>query len=743
MPALQKKINGLVAFICILTLISCSRDNPLILPEEFVDSPEATCTDSNVLNFEALQDINILDSGFELLELNSEFDYLTNSYELQVDYLTDELFINPQEVTSISAFSFDSRVMPSALPDQNILSDEQTSTIVLSNLVVSLEIVGDTNFYDFADNASFVRVPLLSDSTEIKVKISVQAEIPYFGIECTPFEVVDSGDDDTSTSTPTRTVTENIIYTITIHRSGLGKSPVSFTESTENDEFGRNVSINGDFLAVGLPNEDSDLKGIFTGDISSNVNESSQNSGAVYIYRQVSVNNWAFDSFIKAPNSEAGDMFGYSVSLSNNILVVSAPGEDSLSEGSYTWIDENNDGINDDDVAANAEINNLAPSSGAVYVYRLITEYEETQSPPPDPGADPEPEEAYWEESINETSQLASYIWINPAATLPAEPLVILSQYWSQIAYIKPNLNQPAFDAYNNAFGETVLLKDSILLVSAPKEDSLTGGGSDAKLPNSGTVFAYAHNSADDSFSFVTSLKASNARSGDRFGNSIAMNGGRIIIGAPQQDSFSISEEGDDSAEDMSGSGAAYIFDKDQNSNTWSQTAFLKASNADIGDNFGNSVAVSGNSVVIGASNEDGSGLGFNRDMESNDLLNSGAAYIFSTSDNENWIETSYVKAIDAQENASFGRYVAFENDDLLISAPFQDQSPYTNVGQTYLYNVFEGQGYFKTVFSDINPEDDLKYGENIAISNTKMAFGISGAAESGIENSGSAIILQ
>jgi len=745
MPALQKKINGLAAFICIVTLIGCSRDNPLILPEEFVDSPDASCTDSNVLDFEVLTGISIFDSGDKLLEFDSEFDYLTNSYELEVDYLTDELLINPQEVTSLSAFSFDSGDIPSTLPEQNIVSDELASTISLSSLTPTLELVGEPELYEFPDNASFVRVPLINDSTELKVTINVQAEIPYFGIECTPFEVVEVVDPDDEVAQPIRTVHEEIVYNITIRRSEPEKSPVNFMDRSENDEFGRNISLDGDFLAVGLPHEDSDLTGILTGDISSNVNELSENSGAVYIYRQVSENNWEFHSLIKAPNSEAGDLFGYSVSLSNNLLIVSAPGEDSLSEGSFTWIDENSDGVNDDDIAANAERNNLAPSSGAVYAYKLLTVYEDppTEPEPTDPETTPV-EPAHWVESIDAASQVVSYIWIDPGVPVPADPPEILSQYWTQKAYIKPKLNQPAFEGYDNAFGQTVLFKENILLVSAPKEDSLTAAGSDASLPNSGAVFGYAHDDADDSFTYITEFKASNALSGDSFGSSIAMSDGRIIIGAPGQDSFTLSEEENDgSVEDMPESGAAYIFDRSGSSNAWTQTGFLKASNADIGDSFGDSVAVSGNRVVVGASNEDGSGLGFNRNMESNDLLNSGAAYVFDTSDNETWIETKYIKASDTQENASFGRYVAFENDDLLISAPYQDQSVYTNVGQSYLYSDLDEQGLLRRVFTAENPEDNLRLGENIDISNTKLVIGSSGSAGGVIENSGTAFIFQ
>ena len=75
-------------------------------------------------------------------------------------------------------------------------------------------------------------------------------------------------------------------------------------------------------------------------------------------------------------------------------------------------------------------------------------------------------------------------------------------------------------------------------------------------------------------------------------------------------------------------SGAAYVFVR--SGNTWSQYAYLKASNTEAGDDFGASVAVSGSTVVVGASYEASNSTGVNGQQTDNSAFGSGVAYVFS-----------------------------------------------------------------------------------------------------------------
>ena len=74
------------------------------------------------------------------------------------------------------------------------------------------------------------------------------------------------------------------------------------------------------------------------------------------------------------------------------------------------------------------------------------------------------------------------------------------------------------------------------------------------------------------------------------------------------------------------------------------QQAYLKASNTDAGDGFGESVAVSGDTVVVGASGEASNAKGVNGDQNDNSALYAGAAYVF-VRNGTTWSQQAYLKA--------------------------------------------------------------------------------------------------
>ncbi len=94
-------------------------------------------------------------------------------------------------------------------------------------------------------------------------------------------------------------------------------------------------------------------------------------------------------------------------------------------------------------------------------------------------------------------------------------------------------------------------------------------------------------------------LKASNTEATDYFGRSVAISGETVVVGAPDEDSSATGVNGDQSNNGTNYSGAAYVFVR--NGGEWSQEAYLKASNTGFADHFGNSVAISGDTIVVGA----------------------------------------------------------------------------------------------------------------------------------------------
>jgi hypothetical protein len=121
-------------------------------------------------------------------------------------------------------------------------------------------------------------------------------------------------------------------------------------------------------------------------------------------------------------------------------------------------------------------------------------------------------------------------------------------------------------------------------------------------------------------------LKASNTGAGDGFGWSAAVSGDTVVIGSPLEDS-STTGVNSGSNESATDAGAAYVFVR--SGTTWSQQAYLKASNTGAGDDFGISVAVSGDTVVVGAELEDSSTTGVNS-TPNESATDAGAAYVFS-----------------------------------------------------------------------------------------------------------------
>ena len=122
-------------------------------------------------------------------------------------------------------------------------------------------------------------------------------------------------------------------------------------------------------------------------------------------------------------------------------------------------------------------------------------------------------------------------------------------------------------------------------------------------------------------------LKASNTGAGDLFGYSVAVAGDTIVVGAHGEDSNATGVGGNQADNNASGSGAAYVFTR--TGVTWTQQAYLKASNTGGSDFFGLSVAVAGDTIVVGAYGEGSNATGVGGNQADDSATNAGAAYVF------------------------------------------------------------------------------------------------------------------
>ena len=195
----------------------------------------------------------------------------------------------------------------------------------------------------------------------------------------------------------------------------------------------------------------------------------------------------------------------------------------------------------------------------------------------------------------------------------------------AQQAYVKASNT-----GSNDNFGYSVSLSGDTMVIGAPFEDSgaagVNGNQSDNSASDSGAAYVFVRSGS--SWSQQAYLKASNTGAVDSFGTSVAVSGETLAVGAYHEASSATGVNGSQGDNRASGAGAAYVFGR--TGTNWTQQTYLKASNTGAFDNFGQSVAVSGDTVVVGAYGEDSGATGVNGNQSNNSVIDSGAAYVFT-----------------------------------------------------------------------------------------------------------------
>jgi hypothetical protein len=225
-------------------------------------------------------------------------------------------------------------------------------------------------------------------------------------------------------------------------------------------------------------------------------------------------------------------------------------------------------------------------------------------------------------------------------------------------------------------------------------------------------------------------IKASNTDPSDRFGNAVAIDGNTVVVGASEEDSLSPGVNGDQSDNSKFSVGAVYVFVR--RAGRWQQEAYLKASNPDEFDRFGESVAISGDTVVVGAFREDSAAAGVNGDGSDNSLGNSGAAYVFVRSGNQ-WRQEAYLKASDPSAGSEFGAAVGISGDTLVVSS-WRESSLENQAGAAYVFTRRRGRWsqQAKLVAPFMGP--GLRFGKTVGIDGDTIAVGADGD-NSGVPN--------
>jgi len=455
------------------------------------------------------------------------------------------------------------------------------------------------------------------------------------------------------------------------------------------DILGWSVAISGDTMVIGASGEDSNATGVN----GNQTNNSARDSGAAYVFVRDGT-NWVQQAYLKASNTGAGDHFGERVAISGDTIVIGASLEDS-----------NATGVNGN------QTNNSATDSGAAYVFvREGTDWiQQAYLKASNTGAG---DSFGWSVAVfgdtvvvgahNEDSNATGVNGNqgNNSATDSGAAYVFVRDgtNWSQQAYLKAS-NTGGGDA----FGIAVAVFGDTIAIGAEEEDSngdgINGNQGDNSAPSSGAVYVFVRNGTN--WSQQVYLKASNSDREDDFGFSVALSDNTLVVGALKEGSKATGVNGNQSDNSALEAGAAYVFVRD--GTNWSQQAYLKASNTDaldpslgIGDGFGASVAIFGDTIVVGAADEASNATGVNGDQSDNSAPLAGAAYVFVRSAT-NWSQQAYLKPSNTRTFGEFGFSLALSGDTVVVGAADFSKATGVNGDQRNTNAPFSGAAYVFT----------------------------------------------
>ncbi len=426
------------------------------------------------------------------------------------------------------------------------------------------------------------------------------------------------------------------------------------------DFFGRSVAISGDTVVVGA----------ITDKIGANFDQ-----GSAYVFTR-SGGAWTQRQKLTADDGAAGDQFGLSVAISGDTVVVGAP---------------------DDDIGGNFDL-------GSAYVFvRSGAIWTQQQKLTAGDGAvvdffgvtvaisgDTVVVGAEDDDIDGSLDQGSVYVFSRNGAT------------WTQ-------RRQPIADdgAANDLFGSAIAISGDTVVVGAPRDD--IGAN---KNQGAAYVFVIRAGNLVQQQQFV----ANDGATDDEFGSSVAISGDTVLVGAPRDDIGANADQG-----------SAYVFIRSGDS--WTLQQKLMADDGAANDGFGRSVAVNGDTVVVGASNNDGA------------FKDQGAAYVF-VRNGATWTRQQKLIAADAAAGDIFGVSVAISGDTVVVGAPFDGIDANRAQGSVY---VFTRRGAVwmpqQKLTADDGATDDL-FGASVALSGETVVVGAEGDDIGANEDQGSAYVF-
>ena len=410
-----------------------------------------------------------------------------------------------------------------------------------------------------------------------------------------------------------------------------------------NDFFGFSVAISGTLLVAGASRDDT----------------GAGNAGSAYVYDVSSATPTVPIATLNAPGPAAGDNFGTSVAISGTLMVVGAPYDDTgSSDAGAVYVYDLSSGtptvpvvtLNNPHPVANDNFGRAVGISGTRVV--VGTPFDDT-------GA---------------TDSGSAYVYDLSSGT----PMVPVA-----------TLNNPT-PASNDFFGFSVAISGTRVVVGAVLDSS---GGLFA-----GSAYVYDLNSGTPMVPVVTLNNPSPAES-DNFGNVVAISGTRVVVGAPSDDTGATD------------AGSAYVYDLNSGTPAVPVTTLNNPSPA-LGDRFGNSVAISGTRVVVGAPSDD------------TGATDSGSVYVYVVSSGTPTVPVATLNNPSPAVQDSFGRSVSISGTRMVVGA-HQDDTGAVDAGSAYVYDLSSVTPTVPVAtLNNPSPAVGDRFGSSVAIDGTAIAIG-------------------
>jgi hypothetical protein len=344
-------------------------------------------------------------------------------------------------------------------------------------------------------------------------------------------------------------------------------------------------------------------------------------TGAVHIWHRHG-GGWVPEEELFASDARSYARFGSALALDGNILVVGAPGMTSGPHHGAVYVFNRKDGLWTQEAELFAPDIDTVLSFGQGLAFDGSTLLVAASEDYNLPGVDP------------------VYVFVR------AEHDETVS--WSLQTVLRP---QPVRE--KDPLDYVLALDGDTAVIGSPWDVSALGG-------STGAVFVYVRDG--ETWTATAKLLPTNPQISSNFGGAVAISGSTLIVGAPRE-----------RAGAYGASGAAYVFENI--GQQWIQTSSLRALDTCNQQQFGTSLSLSQDSILIGAPGDDDLGVA------------SGAAYVFTRSQ-AGWAQRAKFYASDSAASAIFGGSVAWDGNVAVIGAPRSSHSGKGYAGAAYVFDL-------------------------------------------------------